>query len=83
MRRQDWPERMAAYVKRRDVDDWVAGWLEECGGTQGAEVDWRFAQRGYIVETAQGIAICVGRYCAPADGPLVPMSEAIRAWRVG
>lgn len=85
MRHQDWPERLARYVKRRDIpaEEWIAGWLAECGGTQGEEIGWKFAQRGDVVQLVDRTAICVGRYCMPADGVLVPMIEIERAWRVG
>ena len=79
MRHQDWPERLARFV-REEHGDWAAEWLAECGGMQGEEVDCRLAQRGDLVEMADGVRVCVGRHAA---GPLLTsMSEAIRAWRV-
>ena len=87
MRREDWPERLAAYVRARDEDlggaAWVAGWLAECGGRHGGEIDWRMARRGDVVEFAGGqLAVCVGRHAVPASGPMLSMSDAVRAWRV-
>lgn len=83
MRREDWPERLARYVRARGGDEWVSGWLTECGGEQGDHIDWRAAQRGDLVEFPGGLmAICVGQYAAAADGPLMAMAEAVRAWSV-
>lgn len=79
MRHQDWPERLARFV-RSEHDDWAADWLAECGGAQGEEIDPRLAQRGDLVEMADGMRVCVGKYAA---GPLLThMSEARRAWRI-
>ena len=82
MRREDWPERLARYVRVRGGDEaqWVAGWLAECGGALGDEIDWRMARRGDLVELLVGLtAICVGQYAVAADGPLMSMSDAVRA----
>lgn len=87
MRREDWPQRLAQYVRARDEElngpAWVAGWLAECGGRHGSEVDWRIAQRGDLVEFAGGVlAVCVGRHAVPSTGPMREMADAVRAWRV-
>lgn len=86
MKRQDWPELLAAYTRTRpaDVSDaqWVADWLALCDGTQGDEVDPRLAQRGFIVQMPSGLAICVGLYAAGPGALLMPMSDALTAWRV-
>ncbi len=86
MRREDWPVRLARYVSARPSDAspqrWVRGWLDDCAGEQGELIDWRLAQRGDIVETPAGLAICVGRHAAGPGELLMPMSEALRAWRV-
>ncbi|MGE3596631.1 MAG: hypothetical protein AB7N70_13870 [Dehalococcoidia bacterium] len=87
LRHEDWPERLARYVRARPDgigdQEWVDGWLAECGGTMGDEIDRRLAQRGYLVEFAGGMmAICVGQYAAPAAGPMQLMGDALRAWRV-
>lgn len=87
MRREDWPERLARYVRARTEDvggaAWVAGWLAECGGRHAGEIDWPIARRGDIVEFAGGLlAVCVGQYAVGPDGLLRPMGEALRAWRI-
>lgn len=79
--------RLARYVLARSTsvspEQFVAGWLAECGGLQGDLIDWRLAQRGDIVEMPAGLAICVGQYAASPGELLMPMMDALRAWRVG
>jgi hypothetical protein len=87
MKREDWPERLARYVRARPEgigdQEWVDGWLVECGGERGETVEWRLAQRGDLVEF-QGarLAICVGQYAVPSSGPMRLMEDAFAAHRV-
>lgn len=88
MRREDWPERLARYVRERPEDigsaAWVSGWLAECGGTLQDEVAYTLARRGDVVGFPGGVmAICVGQHAMPAAGPMLRMLDASRAWRVG
>jgi hypothetical protein len=87
IRREDWPERLARYVRARPdgigEQAWVDGWLAECGGELGETVEWRLAKRGDLVEfEGAQLAICVGQYAVPAAGPMRLMSEAFAAHKV-